>query len=261
MPGPVGFLHLPSELRNQIYDQTLCCDDEGPTYIETESSELKAEVYSCSKKGINLNLIKASKAILEETIGILYWEIDLTHVSELQAAYFFKIIGKKNARRIRVLRMKFPDLVMSGADPTEEDNELSICPADHVLWLLRQCKCLTTLKLDGTFFFWTKRYTNKFFLDGVVEAFETIDYFMKKTWVEDIVVELPERIITQGQLPGGTFRRLYTEMSKLGWKLVEGTGPWQDSWTGDESVKHFESPLGTLESERITFRDDRFLRW
>ncbi|KAG8163708.1 hypothetical protein KVR01_007005 [Diaporthe batatas] len=101
---PTGFLSLPSELRNKIYELSLVKGED--TFALSENIRR----YFYHKRGLASGLLLASKAIHREASPILYGQnrFDFCEVSPRELRTFLNQIGKNNASYIRHVTIDFP---------------------------------------------------------------------------------------------------------------------------------------------------------
>ena len=99
----IGWFNLPKDVRTAIYANCLTLDERSPVYIEFISTTIKSN-RSLSRLSqildINLHLLRVSKAVSLECLGILYAQPFHFH-GPLALSSFLLRIGQENVSRLQ----------------------------------------------------------------------------------------------------------------------------------------------------------------
>jgi hypothetical protein len=226
-----NFLSLPSELRNNIYEQLLVLQD--PIVCSTHSW-----FRSFHLGALTPGLLLVNKTVHREASSLLYAQnrFDFTMCIPEYVASFFDQIGRNNANHIRHIYINFPSILNLGEhDATLEEDSI------HMLARIQNdCTNLITLRtsLDST-------DTAAFELDAldspkaVVDMLALVDArFRAISSLREVIVEVYEDSVSA---------HIIDEMKSRGW-TVEVT----------EQVEEpdFERDIIEVEDDRYRFEDD-----
>ncbi|KAH7418464.1 hypothetical protein BKA64DRAFT_654451 [Cadophora sp. MPI-SDFR-AT-0126] len=210
-----GFLDLPSELRNLVYE--LCLLHQGPI------KHLFDGYYSI--RGLTPGLLRVNKTVHHEASSFLYGQncFDLSETSHADVTLFLGIIGCLNARYIQHIIIDFPDFhnLEPGNVVLEQDSTDTIsifqscCPNLRALTMSLDSTTTVLLKLDA--------------LDYpkiVIEALALVNTQLRANpSLQDIVVEVYENG------PSGYVKR---EMESRGWTIKE-IEDFEEEWGSERS--------------------------
>ncbi|KAK1764239.1 hypothetical protein QBC33DRAFT_457687 [Phialemonium atrogriseum] len=105
---PTGFLSLPSELRNEIYELILLCQEPIDPCDE----------YNRRQQQLTLGLLRTNKAVHDEASSLFYSRnrFDFTNATPEEVSLFIEKIGSSNAGCIRHILIEFPQFLHLGSD-------------------------------------------------------------------------------------------------------------------------------------------------
>ncbi|KAF2252374.1 hypothetical protein BU26DRAFT_517013 [Trematosphaeria pertusa] len=219
---PTNFLSLPSEVRNDIYEQLLVL--QTPVACPTHPWLGRSQV-----RVLTPGLLLANKAVHSEASSLLYAQnrFDFTLCTPEHVASFLEQIGRNNADYIRHIRIDFPDFgYLEPNDVTFEDDSLRILAK-----IQSDCANLSTLttSLSST-------YAMELRLDAldnfrvVGEALKLVNTrFRAISSLQEIIVEVYE------DGPSDHMRR---EMKSHGWTI--STTEYVEESGFDESFSDLE---------------------
>ncbi|TRX88805.1 hypothetical protein FHL15_010264 [Xylaria flabelliformis] len=187
----LSFLHLPSELRNEIYHLVLRYQDPIDPWVRGEFRRILQE--------LTPGLLRANKAIHREASSLFYGtnRFNLSNAMPENVASFLDEIGSDNAGYIRHVLIRFPELPML----TAGDATLSEKSVSFLAVIQSRCTNLTTLKtsLDMTY----HRELGLIDpyelgeLEVVAEALQLVDtHFRAILSLQEIILEVYERDAT-----------------------------------------------------------------
>ncbi|KAF2108624.1 hypothetical protein BDV96DRAFT_605389 [Lophiotrema nucula] len=119
---PTNFLSLPSEVRNDIYEQLVVLEDPivCPTHPWLGHSQVRA---------LSSGLLLANKIVYRETSSLLYARnhFDFSRCNPEHVTSFLESIGRHNADHIRHIHIDFPEFqILDLHDVTLEDDSIEM---------------------------------------------------------------------------------------------------------------------------------------
>jgi len=205
-----NFLSLPSELRNNIYEQLLVLQQPITCPIRFWRRQLIRRAGATS--AFTLGLLRANKIIHFEASSILYGKncFDLECRSSEDVALFLERIGRKNASYILHMNLDFPEFqYLDPTDITIQDDSIGILTK-----IQSDCINLKTLTLSlSSTDEMEARLDALDYPKIVVEALRLVNArFRAISSLQEIIVEVYE------DGPNDHIRR---EMKKHGWIINE----------------------------------------
>ncbi|KAI0184880.1 hypothetical protein EV127DRAFT_442937 [Xylaria flabelliformis] len=209
---PISFLHLPSELRNDIYHQILLHQNPIDPWVRGRLRR---------KQELTPGLLCANKTIHRESSSLFYSMncFDLSDATSEQVVLFFGQIGSDNAAYIRHVLIQFPEFprLSAGHATLGKDNVRLLAT------IQRYCTNLTTLKtsLDSTNHMQVRlielEIQDK--LELATEALQLVDtHFRAISPLPEIIVEVYEVVVDDEMEDTDTIRQI---MRSHGWTIRE----------------------------------------
>lgn len=202
---PANFLSLPSELRNNIYEQLLVLEE--PVTLPTKLWLTQSQIQELTP-----GLLRANKTVHLEASSILYGQncFDFTICTSEDVASFLEQIGHNNASYIQYIRVEFPEFhYLDLHDITFEDDSVRILAKI-------QSNCTNLVKLTTSLHSTNAMEVRLEALDYpkiVAEGLALVDArFRAISSLQEIIVEVYE------DGPSDYIRR---EMKNHGWTIRE----------------------------------------
>jgi hypothetical protein len=205
----VGFLSLPIEIRNIIYERVLAVPH--PLYVFQDTGS-RVEIFAPEKPHEWLGLLFVNRQISEEARTVLYG-VNHFHFMETTPrllASFLNLVGNINAGLLSRLSIKFPTLEISKA----RSEEIRIHTDSLQSLQLLQQRCIKLTTLEALVYNSSEVITDDRDTQSVRDAFAEINaQFRCIRSLKEIIV----RVYTKPLSP--SIRAL---MKELGWVIVIG---------------------------------------
>ncbi|KAF2441479.1 hypothetical protein P171DRAFT_487940 [Karstenula rhodostoma CBS 690.94] len=202
---PTSFLHLPSEIRNDIYEQLLVLEDTIPC-LETPWK------ITSPTGAITTGLLLANKTVSREAISILYAQnhFNFTDCDLNRISSFIHKIGQDNANFIRHIVLDFPSFSSLDLHHFALHDE-----STRILDTIRE-RCSNLRTMTTSLYSTSDMVVELDDLDcpkTVTEAFTLVDSrFRAFSALEKVIVEVYK---------DGASDYIRKEMEKIGWTVSE----------------------------------------
>ncbi|KAK3293316.1 uncharacterized protein B0H64DRAFT_210248 [Chaetomium fimeti] len=214
---PIGFLDLPSELRNMIYDLAL---------FHEESIDACYNCYGRERR--TTGLLRANQLIYREASSVLYGRncFNFVLAEPDQLASFFKQIGPNNASYIQHVSIQFPQfLYLNPEDVAFQDRTIKIL-AD----IQKSCVNLRALTTSLGYSLAALTPDLPGYRGVIVKALELVNaFFRANPSLRDINVHVYN---------DGPSDYIKTVMERCGWtvSITEREEGWEEEW--EEEIRY-----------------------
>ncbi|KAI0547175.1 hypothetical protein F4679DRAFT_555080 [Xylaria curta] len=220
---PVGFLHLPSELRNEIYHLILLHQDPIDPWLRGRFRR---------EQELTPGLLCASNVIHREASSLFYSTncFDLSDATYKQIVELFGQIGQVNAGYIRHVRIAFPEFPqLSAGHPTLGQESVRL-----LALLQERCPNLTTLNtsLDSTSHMEVRMIELEIKEKHELEAQalqQVDDHFRAISTLQEIIIEVYEHDEEEEEDEDLSTDHIRQIMKSHGWTVITTEGD-EDDW-------------------------------